>query len=145
MENFRSVINENGFLVYTIVGTSMMPLLRQRKDTVHLVKIDRPLKKKDVILYQRDSGQYVLHRLVKVKDGKYVICGDNQWRREYGITDKHIIAVMEGFYRMEKYHSIHSFSYKLYKTFGVTLLRPFRFFRDFLYKVYHVLFKRKGK
>ena len=102
--NFRDIIESKGFLVSTIVGISMYPLLRQRKDSVHLVKIDKPLKKNDVILYQRDSGQYVLHRLIKIKNGKYIFCGDNQWQKEYGITDRHIIALMEGYYRKEKYH-----------------------------------------
>ena len=83
--DYRSIIKDKGFLVSTIVGISMYPLLRQRKDSVHIVKIDSPLKKNDVILYQRDSGQYVLHRIIKIKNSNYIICGDNQWKKEYGI------------------------------------------------------------
>ena len=67
--DYRTVINEKGFLVSTIVGISMYPLLRQRKDSVHIVKINKTLKKNDVILYKRDTGQYVLHRLIKIKKG----------------------------------------------------------------------------
>lgn len=140
--NFRDIIESKGFLVSTIVGISMYPLLRQRKDSVHLVKIDKPLKKNDVILYQRDSGQYVLHRLIKIKNGKYIFCGDNQWQKEYGITDRHIIALMEGYYRKEKYHSVKCFGFKVY-TFVISITRPVRRLRDFCKRVLRKIFKKK--
>lgn len=129
--DYRQVIEEKGFLVSTIVGVSMYPLLRQRKDSVHIVKITEPLKKNDVILYQRDSGLYVLHRLIKIIDGKYVFCGDNQWQKEYGITDKNIIGIMTGYYKKEKYYSVNTFKFKLY-TWFINITRPLRRLRDFL-------------
>ena len=64
--------------------------------------IEKPtgrLKKYDVPLYRRDSGQYVLHRILKVRKDDYVICGDNRWRRETGITDQHILGVLTAIVR----------------------------------------------
>lgn len=142
--DYRSIIKEKGFLVSTIVGISMYPLLRQRKDSVHIVKIDSPLKKNDVILYQRDSGQYVLHRIIKIKNSNYIICGDNQWKKEYGITDDHIIGIMIGYYRKEKYHSVNSFGFKVY-TLIVRLTRPLRRLRDFIKMVLRKFFKKRRK
>lgn len=91
---------QKGTLVYTNVGDSMMPLLRQGKDLMVISrKPEGRLKKYDVPLYKRDSGQYVLHRILKVREGDYVICGDNRWRREYGIEDRHIIGVLTAIVR----------------------------------------------
>ena len=45
-------------------------------------------------LFKRDNGQYVLHRVMWVRKNDYVICGDNQWYLERGITDKHILGVL---------------------------------------------------
>lgn len=140
--DYRTVINEKGFLVSTIVGISMYPLLRQRKDSVHIVKINKTLKKNDVILYQRDSGQYVLHRIIKIKNGNYIICGDNQWQKEYGITDEHIIGLMIGYYRKEKYHTVNSFGFKIY-TFIIRLTRPIRRLRDYIKRVLRKIFKKR--
>lgn len=140
--DYRTVINEKGFLVSTIVGISMYPLLRQRKDSVHIVKINKTLKKNDVILYQRDSGQYVLHRIIKIKNGNYIICGDNQWQKEYGITDEHIIGIMIGYYRKEKYHTVNSFGFKIY-TFIIRLTRPIRRLRDYIKRVLRKIFKKR--
>lgn len=142
--NYRKIINDKGFIVTTIVGISMYPLLRQRKDSVHIIKIEKPLKKNDVILYQRNDGKYVLHRLILIKNGKYVFCGDNQWQKEYGITDNHIIGLMTGYYRKEKYHSVNTVSFKFY-TMIITLTRPLRRFRDFCKRVLRKIFKKRRK
>ena len=40
----------------------MLPMLREGKDSVVLSKISEPLRKYDVVLYQRRNGQYVLIR-----------------------------------------------------------------------------------
>lgn len=97
MSTFEEIIQRQGRLVYTNTGTSMMPLLRQHRD---LLIIAPPpagrLRMWDVPLYRRDNGQYILHRVLWVRRHDYVICGDNQWRPETGITDRHIIGVLEG-------------------------------------------------
>ena len=90
---FEEEITHNGFLLYRNVGDSMLPLIRQGKDLLLIArKPQGRLNKYDVPLYRRDSGQYVLHRILKVRKNDYVLCGDNRWRREIGITDRHIIG-----------------------------------------------------
>ncbi|MBQ4238660.1 MAG: S24/S26 family peptidase, partial [Ruminococcus sp.] len=96
--SFEEVIAEKGRLVYTNVGDSMYPLIRPR-DLLIIDAVTRPLRLWDVPLYKRDSGQYVLHRIVKIKNGSYVMCGDNRCTLEYGITDRHIIGVLTGIVR----------------------------------------------
>ena len=99
---FEEVLDRDGRLIYTNVGDSMLPLIRQGRD---LLVIERPrgrLKKYEVPLYKRDSGQYVLHRVLKVRPGDYVICGDNRWRRETGITDEQVIGVLTAIIREGK-------------------------------------------
>ena len=53
-------------------GISMLPMLRQGKDTVTLSPIKEPLKKYDIPLYQRDDGAYVLHRITEVGGNLYL-------------------------------------------------------------------------
>ena len=77
-----------------ITGTSMNPLLYQKRDFVKIVKPVLPLKIGDIPLYRRNSGAFVLHRVVGIKDnGEYIMCGDNQIVLEYGITDANIIGI----------------------------------------------------
>ena len=113
---FEDIIEKKGKLVYTNVGNSMYPFIQPR-DLLVIEKAEKPLKKYDVPLYKRDSGQYVLHRIVKVKNGEYLICGDNRTFVEYGITDKHIIGVLTGIIRNGQTISVYSSDYRLYKKF----------------------------
>lgn len=97
--SFEEILARDGKLVYSNVGDSMLPLIRQGRDLLMIVPPAGRLKKYDIPLYKRDSGQYVLHRILAVRDKDYVICGDNRWSREHGITDQHIIGVLTAIIR----------------------------------------------
>lgn len=116
---FEEELKEKGVLVYTNVGTSMRPLIRQGKDVMIIKRFDNccKLKKMDVPLYKRENGQYVLHRIIKVTKDGYVIRGDNTYSNEYGVTDHQIIGVLTGVIRNGKEISVNSFGYKVYSYF----------------------------
>ena len=121
-KKFEDIISEQGKLVYTNVGDSMYPFIKKR-DLLVIEKINSPLKKYDVPLYKRDTGQYVLHRIVKIKNGEYYICGDNRAYLERGIEDRHIIGLLTEIVRDGKTISVYSSRYRFYKLF-----LPFRRF-----------------
>ncbi|MBE5938024.1 MAG: hypothetical protein E7265_08345 [Lachnospiraceae bacterium] len=97
---------KNGRIVSVPVGKSMWPMLRNRKDQIVIKTVDCPLKRYDVpmYIYENNTERFYLHRIIKVrKDGRYVICGDNLWRKEYDVKDENIIGVLEGFFRGDRY------------------------------------------
>lgn len=111
---FEEQLAQNSKLIYTNKGDSMMPLIKQDRDLLIIEPANGRLKKYDVPLYRRDSGQYVLHRILKVREDDYVICGDNRWVKEYGIQDRHIIGVLTAVVRDGKEISVNNWKYKLY-------------------------------
>lgn len=112
---FEEELAHNGFFIYRNVGDSMFPLIRQGKDLIVISqKTEMRLKKYDVPLYRRENGQYVLHRILKVRENDYVICGDNRWQKEYGITDHHIIGVLTAVIRNGKKIPITDIRYRFY-------------------------------
>ena len=111
---FEGQLRETGKLIYTNKGDSMMPLIRQDKDLLVIVPAQGRLKKYDVPLYRRDDGKYVLHRILKVREQDYVICGDNRWQKETGITDRHIIGVLTEINRGGKIITMKEPRYRLY-------------------------------
>ena len=135
------VLNSGGEVSFITAGISMMPLLRDRCDKVFLSKPKQKPKKNDVVFYQRENGQYVLHRIISVKNGEYVLRGDNQSVCEYGITDKHIIAVAVAFERNGKHIKCSDLKYKLYCFF----LPVIRFFRSVHTSVIRALRKLNQK
>lgn len=94
----KEVIESDGEFSFFPHGTSMLPLIRQGKDAVVLVKAET-VKVGDAVFYRRDNGQFVLHRIVKIKNNEYIMCGDNQSSLEYGITRAHILAKVKSIKR----------------------------------------------
>lgn len=97
LEEIYPVIKEQlesgGTVRLPITGTSMLPLLVQGRYFVTLSRAEN-VKINDIIFYRRDNGAFVLHRIIGIDDKGYILCGDNQWVKEFGITDKNIIGVV---------------------------------------------------
>ena len=112
---FELELGNRGFLIYTNVGTSMLPLLRQRRDIIEIRRKDPAsrCKRYDVVLYKR-GDKYILHRILKVREKDYVICGDHNIWREYGINDDQILGVMTRVVRDGKSIYTTDWWYKLY-------------------------------
>lgn len=92
-----------GFYTGLTRGDSMEPMLRQGRDRVCIERRTGRLRRYEVPLYRRPSGQLVLHRIVKVLPEGYVTCGDNRRCRERGVTEAMIVGVLTGFYRGKRY------------------------------------------
>ncbi len=122
----REKLDAGGTVTFTPHGTSMLPMLRDGEDVVVLKKPSGRLRLFDLPLYQRENGQYVLHRVIDFgNDGSYVLCGDNQFAKERGIKDGQIIAVVTAFFRKGKQYSMQAITYRLYVNFWY-YTRPFR-------------------
>ena len=122
--NFEAYLDQLGTLVYTNVGTSMLPLLRQGRDLFTLEKKNQSrCRVGDVVLY-RQGEKYVLHRVVEVREHDYVILGDNCVRREFGITDADMIGVMTGFVRNGKEHRVTDLGYRMYSALWLRTEKP---------------------
>ena len=113
---FEEVLAEKGTLIYTNVGDSMYPLIKPR-DLLVIKRVELPLKRLDIPLYKRDNGQYVLHRIIKVRKDDYLICGDNRVGTESGITDRHMIGVLTDIIRSGETISVYSAKNRIYAHF----------------------------
>jgi len=107
----------------------MLPLLHHRRDKVCLVKPgEQPLKKYDMPFFLRGDGKYILHRIVAVRSGGYVIVGDNQRVREYPVLPSQVLGVVKGFWRNGRYISCENIWYRVYCRFWVFAYPARRFY-----------------
>ncbi len=109
---FETILARDGILVYKTRGRSMEPMLRQNRDLVVIRVPSSRLKKYDAALYKR-NGRYVLHRVVGVRDGYYLIRGDNTYGLEK-VPDEAVIGVLTGFQRKGKEISADDRFYRCY-------------------------------
>ncbi len=92
----KDMVREGHDVPVTITGGSMTPFLVHGRDRVILSKISRPLKTGDMVLYQRKSGQYVMHRIryIKKQRTEYYMIGDAQTVTEGPLKEEQIVAVV---------------------------------------------------
>lgn len=145
---FEEVLQRNGVLIYTSVGYSMMPLLRQKKDIIEIRKKGPGrCKKYDVVLYKRGK-KYVLHRILKVLPDGYIINGDSCVVLEKDIKDEDILGVMTRVNRNGKDITPDNKLYKLYVHLWCDVY-PVRFFflriRNFIRKCVSFIRRRVFK
>lgn len=112
---YEDYLNKHGSFTYSNKVTSMLPLLREGKDLFTIVKKGNVrCKVGDIVLYRRPSGDYVLHRIIKVRKEDYVILGDNCIKKEYGIRDEDVIGVMTCFVRNGTSHYASETLFRIY-------------------------------
>lgn len=96
-------LKDSGRCLIQTVGVSMEPLLHNRSSSVVLEAIKAPLKKNDVVLFKRENNsicngcEYVLHRIIKVREHYCIIRGDNCVQNET-VGNSQIIGVMTGYF-----------------------------------------------
>lgn len=136
VEMIKEVVSTDGEFRLYPRGTSMLPLIVEGKDSVILTKPSL-LCVGDIVLYIRENGQYVLHRIVKIKGNNLFLCGDNQTDIETGVTTNEVIAkvtaVYKGDIRIEGNTagiSNYLFKLKLKRIFKPTLMRIKRVAKD---------------
>ena len=90
----RDLVNEGKECRLLISGSSMAPFLVHERDSILFSKPDRELRRGDMVFYQRDNGQYVMHRILKVKpEGLYII-GDAQTEVEGPVKPEQVFALV---------------------------------------------------
>ncbi len=124
-------IAQKGDLVSTIVsGGSMIPFLSGNKDYVYLEVPKRKLKKGDIVLFVRQNGDFVLHRIKKIHKGEYYLIGDRQTITEGPIQREQIKLLVVKAKRKEKFLTEKNLRWKFYSKIwnNLVFLRPAVFF-----------------
>lgn len=83
MNTIKEIVGEGRAVPLLITGNSMCPFLVHERDTILIEKPKMPLKKGDMVFFQRRNGQFVMHRICKVRraaSGRlvYYMVGDAQ-------------------------------------------------------------------
>ena len=139
---FEEQLELCGRLVYYNVGDSMMPLLKENRDLMVLEKPPRAVRKYDAVLYKRENGQYVMHRIIGEREDGFVLCGDNRFCKEYGVKREQILALLTAVVRNGKEIRYDSFLYKLY----VHLWCDLFFIRALILRIiFHIKFSKRNK
>ena len=129
MTNLEEFLKQNGWLVYSNKGTSMMPLLRENRDLMVIEKKGpERCRRLDAVLFKKHGPEgrpvYVLHRILRVNDdGTYWVAGDNCTSGET-VGEEQILGVLTSIIRDGKTVPITN---RLYRLYSGTWCRCYRF------------------
>ena len=108
-------------------GYSMYPFIDPRRDEVVLAGIEEgsALRRGDVVLYRRENGMLVLHRIYKIgQDGLYLL-GDHQTAIEGPVRREQVKGKMTGMVRDGRYMDVGNLGYRMLSVVWLWL-RPAR-------------------
>ncbi len=117
-----------GKTVWVIVtGSSMYPFLREDNDMVELERTRlSKIKRGDIVLIQRLTGEYVLHRVIKKNRKDFYIVGDAQQWLEGPIQESQLKALVINIRRKNKVISCNNCIEKFFVHLWL-IARPIRF------------------
>lgn len=90
----RKILKEGGTFPFYPRGTSMSPFILAERDMVVLSPLPDRLKKYQIVLYKRDNGAFVLHRIIRINGSCCTMRGDNQFLSEPGIRRDQMIGIV---------------------------------------------------
>ena len=126
IKSIEEVLKETGIYIGPTAGTSMLPMLKNRRDTIVVKAKTERLKPLDVALYVRD-GKYILHRVLQVTDSGYIIRGDNCYFDEI-VPEETVIGVLTEFFRKKTHYFCTDKKYLSYAKKRVNRYKTRRFF-----------------
>ena len=123
LSTYRELLPQVDTLPLLVSGSSMSPFLVHGRDTVHLSAVRRPLKVGDIVLYQRDSGAYILHRICALEgEDRFTIVGDAQTVREPHIRRDQIFGLVVRVERKGKVQAPGSFWWEFFEKVWVRMV-----------------------
>ncbi|MBQ8640174.1 MAG: S24/S26 family peptidase [Lachnospiraceae bacterium] len=94
-------------------GHSMYPMFIPGRDEAILEKAEPSrLKRGDVVLYRRDQGILVIHRIIRSTEEGFYLVGDNQHEIEGPLRPDQMKGVLTAFIRNGRYVSVRNPVYR---------------------------------
>lgn len=96
----RELLKSGQHVRITVTGASMYPFLHENSDSVELQKVQcQTVRRGDIVLFVRENGSYVLHRVKGIKNGQFFMLGDNQKDVEGPIDSEQLVAAVNAVFR----------------------------------------------
>jgi Predicted transcriptional regulator len=135
----KEILDRGGKVRMEVHGESMLPFLNRERDHVELSSIEySELRRGDMAFYIRDSGEYVLHRVIRKRSSQFFVVGDSQQWVETLRPDQ-LIAVAKVVWRSGRCIDCSKLWWRALVEVWM-LLRPFRRYIFRSYRLYKRLF-----
>ena len=143
LDAVRELLEEGKEVPLVITGNSMSPFLVHERDTLLIGKPRLPLKKGDMAFYQRENGQYVMHRIRRVRGScpgrQYYFIGDAQTVTEGPVPEERIFGVITAVRRKGRWIRQGSFWWEFFRIVWIRMVP----LRKTAVRIYGAVIKRR--
>lgn len=136
----KELVEEGKEVSMLIAGSSMSPFLCHHRDSIFFKNLDRELKCGDMVFYQRKSGQFVMHRIYKIKPNGYYMVGDAQTEIEGPLGRDQIFAIITKVKRKGKWIEPGDFWWEFFAKVWIRMVPM----RRMLMKLYGLICAKKS-
>lgn len=127
-------LSNNESIEIIVTGNSMFPLFTSERDLVKLEKVKK-LKKKQIAFYLRDNGQYILHRIIKIKGEDIYCVGDNQTDIEGPLRKDQFKGIVTEYVRKGKRRKVNCLWQRFYSFIWCLSIKNRKRLLKFLFKI----------
>ncbi len=118
----RELVRHGQQVSLPVAGSSMVPFLVHGRDTIYFEAPNRPLKRGDMVFYQRKNGPFVMHRIHAIgPEGLYLV-GDAQQEIEGPLDREQVFALVTAVKRKGKILRSGSFWWEFFRLVWPRLL-----------------------
>lgn len=132
----KSLVDEGREVNMHVLGSSMAPFVVHERDVIYFKRPERKLRKGDIAFFQRKNGQYVVHRIYKIKGNQYYFVGDSQTVIEGPIDEGQIFATVTRVKRKGKMIGPGDFWWEFFARVWIRII-PVRAFLVRLYGIFN--------
>lgn len=142
MPVLREILSEGREVSLVITGSSMAPFLIHGRDEILIAPPEGAWKKGDMAFFQRDNGQYIMHRICRVdRDGTCFLIGDAQQVIEGPIRPDQIFGKIVSVKRKGTWIGPGNFWWEFFEHIWLNIIPLRPFFRKF----YSIIWNIKNK
>ncbi len=96
-KELKEQLEKSGSIAFVPKGDSMWPIIKNKSKTVLIKKKEGRLSVLDVGMYERESGNVVLHRVKEVASNGYIFQGDSQLESEK-VLEERVFGIFSGYF-----------------------------------------------
>lgn len=82
-------------LCFYVTGNSMFPLIRNRIDKVTVYPLKDKIKRSDIVLFETGCGNYMLHRVYRIKENMVLTYGDGNLKPDIWIDKSRVLGIAQ--------------------------------------------------
>ena len=140
----RDLTREGKEVSMIISGNSMSPFLIHARDSICFKAVWREPHRGDMVFYERPSGQFVMHRILRKKPEGYYIIGDAQTAIEGPVQPEQIFAIITKVCRKGKWLGPGNFWWEFFEHVWLRMI-PVRRILIRLYGSFYQIKRKQGR